>query len=197
MSDPETLGVYAAKAQEYADLTDNFNATDPRLAAFIQAMPEGGHVLDLGCGPGTSAAALARAGLTVTACDPVAEMVALASRHEGVTARMAGVDDLTGTDLYDGIWANFSLLHAPRAEMPQHLARIAAALKPGGRFHIGVKTGTGSARDTLGRFYTYYTEEELAGLLKDAGLTVFDRAEGTDPGLSGVPEHWICLAAHA
>ena len=78
-----------------------------------------------------------------------------------------------------------------------HRARIAAALKPGGRFHIGVKTGTGSARDSLGRFYTYYTEDELTGLLQDAGLTVFDRAEGTDPGLSGVPEHWICLAAHA
>lgn len=195
--DDETLAIYAAKADEYAQLTDEDNREDPILTAFIMAIPSGGHVLDLGCGPGTSAAAMARAGLRVTAFDPVPEMVALAASHENVTAQRAGFDDLTGEDLYDGIWANFSLLHASRQDMPHHLARIAKALKPGGRFHIGVKTGTGSKRDRLGRFYTYYTEAELTGLLHAAGLDVFDRAEGSGSGLDGTEAEWICLAAHA
>ena len=197
MSDDETLAVYAAKADEYAELTDDAAGQDPNLVAFIAAMPPAGRVLDLGCGPGGSAARMAKAGLRVDAFDPVAEMVALAGRHAGVNARVAGFEDITTIALYDGIWANFSLLHAPRDAMPDHLRRIAAALKPGGRFHIGVKTGTGSKRDTLGRRYTYYGESELAGLLSAAGLTVFDRRAGCDKGLDGVEARWITMAAHA
>ncbi|GFE51000.1 methyltransferase [Roseobacter cerasinus] len=196
MSDAETLKVYAAKAQDYASMVTDKAAKNPQLAAFIAALPEGGHVLDLGCGPGNSAAEMARAGLQVTAFDPVPEMVALAGQYPGVRARLAGFDDVTGHDLYDGIWANFSLLHAPRADMPRHLDAIAAALKPGGRFHIGMKTGRGAQRDPIGRLYTYYTDAELTGLLEDVGLTVTERTTGREKGLDGVEADWICLAAH-
>lgn len=196
MSDEETLKVYAKKAQEYASLVSDGGAKDPQRAAFIAALPAGGHVLDLGCGPGQSAARMAQAGLKVTAFDPVPEMVALAAAHPGVEARLAGFDDIAGVDVYDGIWANFSLLHAPRTDMPRHLAAIADALKPGGRFHIGMKTGTGEKRDPIGRLYTYYTDAELTGLLADVGLTVTDRATGREKGLDGVEADWICLAAH-
>ncbi|WP_227270897.1 class I SAM-dependent methyltransferase [Roseobacter weihaiensis] len=195
MSDDETLRVYADRAQAYADMTGQA-AADPSLQGFIEAIPAEGRVLDLGCGPGASAAVMADAGLAVEAFDPVAKMVALASAHDGVEARQAGFEDVSGTDVYDGIWANFSLLHAPRAQMPEHLARIARALKPSGRFHIAVKTGTGSKRDSLGRFYTYYTDAELTGLLETAGLTVTGRRTGSEKGLDGVEAPWISLAAH-
>jgi hypothetical protein len=68
-------------------------------------------------------------------------------------------------------------------------------LKTGGRFHIALKTGSGSGRDDLGRFYTYYEESELAGLLEAAGLEVVDSREGRGRGLSGSVDHWIALAA--
>ncbi len=132
MSDKETLNVYAEKAADYAAMTDEFNTRDPSLDAFIAAIPQGGCVLDLGCGPGASAAQMAAAGLTVDAFDPVPEMVAMAARHAGVNARQAGFDDLHAEAIYDGVWANFSLLHAPREDMPRHLAQIKSALKPGG-----------------------------------------------------------------
>ncbi|WP_300064106.1 class I SAM-dependent methyltransferase [uncultured Roseobacter sp.] len=196
MSDAETLKVYAERAQDYARRFSGGSAQTPHLSAFIEALPEGGHALDLGCGPGNSAAQMAAVGLQVTAFDPVPEMVALASAHSGVDARVAGFDDVTGTDLYDGIWANFSLLHAPRGDMPRHLTAIAEALRPSGRFHIGMKTGTGEKRDPIGRLYTYYTDAELTGLLADVGLTVTDRTTGREKGLDGVEADWICLAAH-
>ncbi len=196
MSDMETLKVYAAKAQDYARMVTGEAAKNPQLAAFIAALPKGGHALDLGCGPGNAAAEMAAAGLQVTAVDPVPEMVALADRHPGVSAQVAGFDDVSGTDVYDGVWANFSLLHAPRADLPRHLADIAKTLKPAGRFHIGMKTGTGEKRDPIGRLYTYYTETELTGLLQSVGLTVTDRVTGREKGLDGVEADWICLAAH-
>ena len=133
---------------------------------------------------------------TVDATDAAPEMVAMAARHDGVTARLAGFDDIERHDLYDGIWANFSLLHAPRRDMPRHLAALRRALKPGGHLHVALKSGTGEARDTLGRFYTYYTEEELHGLLRDAGFAPVSGRTGTGAGLDGTIAPWIAMTAH-
>lgn len=197
MSDTETLQVYAARAQEYADLTDDANAGDPTLEAFVADLPAQARVLDLGCGPGASAERMARAGLRVDAYDAVPEMVELAKQNKGVTAKVAGFDDVSGTDIYDGIWANFSLLHAPREALPGHLQRIVKALKPGGVFHVALKSGTGSKRDALGRHYTYYREEELTALLKQEGLTVYDSVAGQSKGLDGIVAPWFALRARA
>ncbi len=193
--DDETLNVYAEKADEYFEMVRK-EANSPILKTFIGGLPKSAHVLDLGCGPGVSSAVMADVGMTVDATDAVPEMVALADAHPGVSARVARFEDIEGTDKYDGIWANFSLLHAPKAEMPGHLARLRKALKPGGLFHIGLKTGEGEHRDTIGRFYAYYTEEELSDLLRDAGFTPFSSVTGTEPGLSGEVAPWVCIAAH-
>ncbi len=197
MSDPETIKVYDDQAAQYAELTQTHNATDPYLRAFLATIPTDGHVLDLGCGPGASAAEMAQAGLTVTATDASAEMVAMAARHPGVTAQQASFDQISGDAIYDGVWANFSLLHASRADMPTHLRALRTALKPGGTLHIGLKTGTGEKRDGIGRLYTYYTREELDGLLHDAGFTPVDHAFGEALGLDGVMANWIVVRAHA
>lgn len=189
--DPETLRVYDVKAEDYARLVSDHQSA--QLKEFIAVLPEGAHVLDLGCGPGNSAAQLAQAGCTVEATDASQEMVALARRHAGVTARCASFDEITGADIYDGIWANFSLLHADRADMPRHLAALRAALKPGGHFHIGMKTGEGAERDGIGRFYTYYTADELTGLLADVGLHPFTIHTGEEVGLAGTMDPWITL----
>lgn len=193
--DDATLKVYGAKAQHYADINAS-EGEDRLLAAFIKAMPAGGRVLDLGCGPGTAAHVMAEAGLQVDAMDAVPEMVDMAARHPGVTAWVASFDDIRGVNIYDGIWANFSLLHAARADMPRHLGGIAQALRPGGRVHVAVKSGTGERRDTLGRLYTYYTEAELHGLLSDAGLTPGATTTGAGKGMDGTMADWIAMTAH-
>lgn len=196
MADPETIAVYDARAEEYA--TRNARA-EPRgmLKTFIDSMPAGGRVLDLGCGPGNCAGHFANHGLIVDAWDASSEMVALAAQYDGVNARHAVFADLDATAIYDGIWANFSLLHAPRADMPAHLAAIRTALKPGGLFHIALKEGENAARDGIGRHYTYYTIAELTGLLLDAGLQPSDFTTGEETGLDGTLARWIATQARA
>ncbi|PCH72119.1 MAG: SAM-dependent methyltransferase [Rhodobacteraceae bacterium] len=196
MSDPETIRVYDDRAKDYADLTDDQVTDDPKLAAFIAACPDGGRVLDLGCGPGAAAAAMAQAGLKVEAWDASSEMVAMAARHPGVSARQAVFDDISGHDVYDGIWASFSLLHAPRGDFPSHLKALHKALKPGGTFVIGMKTGTGQARDSLGRLYTYYTVLELEKYLTEAGFTPTSQKVGTGKGLDGNEAEYVLVTAH-
>ncbi len=192
--DAETLAVYDAKAADYAARFGG--APSETLLEFIAALPKGATVLDLGCGPGAASRHMAKAGLAVTATDASAQMIALARQIPGITARQDSFDDLAGMDLYDGIWASFSLLHAPRGKMPGFLAAIAAALKPGGLLHLGMKLGTGERRDTLGRFYTYYSEDELRSLLGGAGLTVTRTRTGEERGLAGDISPYILIAAH-
>lgn len=193
-ADEETLAVYSGAVARYAEMVADAG-DDPLLAAFIGALPAGGQVLDLGCGPGIQAAAMARAGLRVTATDAVPEMVALAAAQPGVKAQVARFDDIAGRDIYDGIWANFSLLHAPRADLPRHLAALRGTLRPGGLFHIGMKTGTGERRDSLGRLYTYVSADALDRLLRQAGLTPFASTAGRGAGLSGQVDDWIAVSA--
>ena len=135
MSDPETIKVYATQADKYAAITDDDKANDAILSSFMATLPAAGRVLDLGCGPGTSSGILAKAGFQVTATDAVPEMIALASKHAGVDAYCATFEDIEGTDIYDGIWANFSLLHAAKVDMPRHLA---ALVKVPGEIHTSV-----------------------------------------------------------
>ncbi|MEZ5777665.1 MAG: class I SAM-dependent methyltransferase [Paracoccaceae bacterium] len=195
-ADPRTIAVYDAKAADYAD---RFRTAKPdhHLRAFIEALPRGAKVLDLGCGPANASAFMRAAGLIPDPVDAAPEMVALANDRHQIGARIATFDDIGAKAEYDGVWANFSLLHAARADLPRHLAALHRAHRPGGLFHIGMKTGAGEGRDGLDRFYTYVGREELLGLLTDAGFAVIASEEGTERGLAGTDDPYIIVRAHA
>ena len=194
MVDARTIAVYDAKAADYARMVDS-GSPDQTLLDFIAALPKGASVLDLGCGPGGASAHMRNAGLNPDPIDASPAMVALAKERFGLEARLATFDDIVGDALYDGIWANFSLLHAPCADLPHHFATLARALRPGGLFHVGLKTGTGEARDAIDRLYTYVTVEELHRLFTDAGLAVLSTREGSEKGLAGTNDPYVlCLA---
>jgi SAM-dependent methyltransferase len=193
-ADPETLALYDRQAASYADRVAE-REPSPRLRRFIAALPPGGRALDLGCGPGDAAAAMARAGLEVDALDAAPGMVALARERHGVAARLATFEEVDTTRAYHGVWASFSLLHAPRGDMPAHLARLHAALAPGGLLYLGLKLGSGAWRDSLGRLYTYWGEDEIVGLLDDAGFTLVEREIGRSRGFAGTEADWIVLLA--
>lgn len=195
MSDSTTIRVYDDRASDYAEMSDDATLTDPQLAGFIAACAPGGQVLDLGCGPGAAAAVMAQAGLNVIATDASGEMVALANQKPGVSARQETFDEISGHDVYDGIWASFSLLHAPRPAFPGYLAALNKALISGGVFYIGMKLGSGEARDSIGRQYTYYNSDELEKYMADAGFSVLGRKFGSGPGLDGSQSDWTVVAA--
>jgi SAM-dependent methyltransferase len=197
MSDPTTLCVYAERGDDYVAMVEDHATTDPMIDRFITACRPGGRVLDLGCGPGQYARRMAEAGLEVEATDAVPEMVARAARQPGVTARQAFFDDLDAQARFDGIWASFSLLHAPRADFPRHLAAVRRALMPGGVLFLGMKQGTGGGPDRLGRHYEYYERAELEEHLNAAGLTPARHWTGRAEGLAAHPEGWIVIEAHA
>ncbi|MEX0367730.1 MAG: class I SAM-dependent methyltransferase [Ruegeria sp.] len=194
MSDRQTLDVYATKAKDYADLVETAG-TDPMVQRFISHVSPRGTVLDIGCGPGFAAAAMAQAGLTAHAWDPVPEMLAIAATHPGVTTRQASYADLIGQETYHGVWSNFSMLHTPLADWPTHMRAIHDALRAGGILHFGTKLGAGEARDSIGRMYSYMTEDALMDLLTQTGFEVTYARTGEEAGLSGEIAPFIVLQA--
>lgn len=193
--DQKTIAVYNEKAADYAARFDTNAKPGAHLRRFIEALPSGGDVLDLGCGTAGASRHMMAAGLNVDAMDASAEMIRVAAEVNGVTARQGTFDDLDAVDAYDGVWANFSLLHAPREKLPLHLAAIVRALRAGGVFHIGMKTGAGTTRDHLERKYTFVSETELRDLLTDAVLEIAAQDVGHEVGLAGTDDWWIVVMA--
>lgn len=192
-ADAETLRVYDDRADAYAAMVEA-QGPGQALRAFLDLLPDRARILDLGCGPGAASAAMAAAGHHPDPVDASARMVALA-RARGLPARCARFDELTAEDCYHGVWANFSLLHAPRDALPGHLRAIRRALHPGGVLHLGMKLGEGEGRDRLGRFYVWYGADDLHHLLAKAGFTVLDDRRTRGRGLSGEVAPGILLLA--
>lgn len=198
MSDPDqrTLAIYDARAGEYAKLTENDGA--PKLQQqFARHIPQGGKILDYGCGPGFAASYFAELGYDVDAFDGSLEMVMLAKTRPHISVRHLTFQAFSAPNTYDGIWASFSLLHAPRSEFPTLLRTIHQALRPSGQLFLGMKLGSGEHRDDLGRLYSYYSEQELRERLKETGFHWRDHQLGSGKGLDGSHSEWILIFAHA
>ena len=184
-ADPQTMRVYGELAEDYSDRITRMEP-DEDLRAFVAAVRHGGLVLDWGCGPGNSAAMMAAQDLRVEATDASPEMAALA-RELGVVVRVEPFEALRPRPKFDGIWANFSLLHVSRARVPALIALAAEALMPGGVLHLGMEgvpeNGWREGRDALGRFHTCWTENELAAACRAAGLDPAPARHGTAEGL--------------
>ncbi|MBT3953051.1 MAG: methyltransferase domain-containing protein [Rhodobacterales bacterium] len=196
--DTETIKYYDKSAESYLDKVCN-TYPDSDLLSFINSIKSGGTVLDLGCGPGNSSAMMQTAGLNVQASDCSQKMVDIAKNKFNVDAIKAEFKELSEIDLYDGVWANFSLLHAPRSEMLSNLKKINRSLKKKGYLHIGLKIGNGEKRDTLGRQYTYYQPKELKSLLISAGFTINTIRLDMDGAISmtGMIEPFMIVTAYA
>jgi len=165
--DEATLQFYRGNAEAYAKRT--FTSRQARLMAFLAQLPPGASILELGCGAGGDTAEMLARGFEVRATDGSPEMAGVASRHLGRTVETLLFHDLDEVDAYDAVWANACLLHVPRTELADVLARIWRALKAEGVFYASYKEGDVDGRDTLDRYYNYPSQDWLRATYADAG----------------------------
>ena len=126
MSDPrgETIAAYQADAAAYAAGTAALPESVARdLDEFARRVVPGGHVLEIGSGPGRDARELEARGLVVRRTDITPAFVDL-MRADGFEADVLDplVDDLGGP--YDGVWVDAVLMHVARDHVPTLFARI-------------------------------------------------------------------------
>jgi SAM-dependent methyltransferase len=114
--------------------------------ALEAAMPAGGRLLDLGCGPGHDAVHLARRGHRVVAVDLSPAMVAAARARAaaaGVADRVSveaiGIHEVAALPAgpFDGIYSDFGALNCV-PDLPAVARACAQRLRPGGKLVVCV-----------------------------------------------------------
>jgi len=199
-----TVAAYDSAAEAYRDASGELADTElAAVAELVARLGPGARVLEIGTGGGRDALALEAAGASVRRTDVAPAFVRLL-REAGHDAEVLDplTDDLTDpapdrTGLtHDAVWANASLLHVARSDLPVVLARLAAATRPGGLLRASVKEGGGEAWSTHGsldlpRTFTYWREEPFVAVLASAGW----RPERLERAESMRGEHWLVVTA--
>lgn len=140
------------------------------IDAFLDRLPPGASVLELGAGAGQAAQYVAEKSFRVTAMDLSPANVALASSR-GIDAR---VGDFTDLDFhageFDGVFALNSLLHVEKRLWTSALSVVRRCVKYGGIAMIVVWGGIdyeGTLDDEWTdppRFFAFYSDEEFSSL---------------------------------
>ncbi|AKO96320.1 hypothetical protein MALG_01132 [Marinovum algicola DG 898] len=175
-ADPDqTRAVYEAQAAAY-DAQRSRSLFEARwLARFAACLPEGGRVLDLGCGAGEPIARWFMAeGFALTGVDFAGAMLDIARQRwpEG-DWRQADMRSLDLGERFDGIIAWDSFFHLTEAEQRETLRRMAAHLTPGGSLLFTAGPEAGEASGTVGAATVYHASLSPAGyavLLEELGL---------------------------
>ncbi|WP_443641409.1 class I SAM-dependent methyltransferase [Candidatus Njordibacter sp. Uisw_039] len=196
MADQKTIAAYNGQVDTYLKMVGELDV-DPILLRFIDRLKVSDYVLDLGCGPALASAVMRDKGLCVDPVDAAEAMVKLANDKFNIGARQAQFSDIDATEIYHGVWANFSLLHAQPQDLAAILLALHRALKPQGVLHLGMKLGQGSRRDKYGRYYAYYSQAEFEAHLKGAGFSIEHIELGEALGMAGDMEPWIVLTGVA
>ena len=167
MTDHHTLDWYRDHMEEFVSHTGNVDMT-PQYRAFMELLPAGSRIMDLGCGAGGASLYFTRAGYSVLAVDGCREFCEYTRQRAGCETRNMFFEELDDEDAFDGIWACASLLHVPKAGLPGILRRIHRALKKDGVFYASFKYGE-TEREKNGRRFSDFTEDSLRALLDEAG----------------------------
>ena len=158
-----TLEYYAANAEAFASSTVDvaFSSVQKCFEGLLQP---GARVLDFGCGSGRDAKHFLEAGFAVDAVDGSPELCRIASELTGLPVRCMRFEELSAQSIYDGIWACSSILHVPSRQLLALLAKMAAALKPGGVVYTSFKLGEFEGVRN-GRYFSDFTLESFARVL--------------------------------
>lgn len=156
--------------------------------------------IDLGCGEGRDTEALLGAGWRVVAVDVHPEGLRRTAARTPwehlwrLTTVQARFEDAPlAPASCDLVNASFSIPHCDPAEFPALWGRLAAAIRPGGRFAgqlFGVNDSFACEPDGITR--TYHSRAEVEGLLQAGGLIPEHLEEVERPGKTalGANKYW-------
>lgn len=194
MTDDETLRFYAENAATYAARSSK--RPPPQLVVFLDALPPGARILELGTGGGQDARFVLDRGFDVLPTDGSAELAREAEKLLGRPVRVMLFEALDDEAAFDGVYANASLLHAKRTALTGILSRIHRALLPGGLFWATYKAGNAEGHDSFGRYYNYLDEASLRRHYADAApWRSVDITNWDGSGYDGLPAKWLGVMA--
>ena len=189
----KTIAYYNNNAEEFVSGTINADMSYCR-DKFLQYVPDGGRILDAGCGSGRDTKAFLNLGYQVDAFDASEEVCKLASKITGIDVKCMRFDDFDGEFEYDGIWACASLLHVRSNDLPRIMEILCRLLKHDGVLYASFKYGT-TERIKDDRFFCDMNETSLTDLIQNAGLLVTELFVTVDVRSDRLDEKWINVLA--
>lgn len=182
-----TLQHYNQRAEEFWEGTRSHDVTQNIAAMLSHIRGEPPFtLLDFGCGPGRDLKALAELGHVAIGLDGAPRFVEMARIHSGCEVWL---QDFLALDLperqFDGVFANASLFHVPRSELPRVLGALHAALKPGGILFSSIPHGADQEGWSNGRYGVFHAPESWRAFGAAAGFVELERyyrPSGAPPG---------------
>jgi len=187
-----TLAHYDGRAEDFRDGTRDHDVTQ-NIAALLRHIPGEPPftILDFGCGPGRDLKAFTALGHVAIGLDGAARFVEMARADTGCAVWH---QDFLALDLpaerFDGIFANASLFHVPRAELPRVLRELHATLKPGGVLFCSNPRGTNEEGWNRGRYGAYHDLENWREFVTAAGFSELEHYY-RPPGLPREQQPWL------
>lgn len=192
--DRATLDFYDHEAPVYA--ASGKGGASRWLDDFMRALPPGARILELGCGGGGDAQALIARGFDVHPTDGSPAIAAKAAARLNRPVTVLRFDELADVEAYDAVWASASLLHVPFAALPDEVALVWRALKPGGLHLATYKAGGVAGRDGFGRYFNYPSRAALTtAYARAARWDVVSVEEYVGGGYDGGQGPWIAITA--
>ena len=167
-----TLAHYEQHAQSYWEGTRDHDVSQ-NIAALLQHMPGPPpfDLLDFGCGPGRDLMAFVKRGHRAIGLEGAPALVEMARTHSGCEVWQ---QDFLRLELpaacFDGVFANASLFHVPRQELPNVLRQLCATLKPGGVLFSSNPRGNNEESTNGERYGAYYDLATWRAYLAAAGF---------------------------
>lgn len=185
-----TLEYYNKNAEAFTADTANvkFSALQNDFISFI---PDGGRIMDFGCGSGRDSLAFIKAGYEVVSVDGSEEMCKVAQKITGQPVIFSTFQDYIPDGKFDGVWACASLLHLTKNELPEVISKLCHCLTDGGILYMSFKYGS-YVGDRNGRFYTDMTEESMSEIMSafpEMHLVVEKLTSDVRPGREN--EKWL------
>ena len=190
-----TVESYEEIADDYARETTGARVLSAGLTRLAEVVPAG-HVLEIGSGPGWDADVLEEAGLKVRRTDITQGFIDFQRARGKQADRLDAInDDLGGP--YDAVVALHVLQHVEPSDLSAVLAKVAEALRPGGRFLVSIPLGEGAGWEVGESGAPYYralrSEADFLTALGDVGL----RPEWTERSVQHEERGWLCVLAAA
>jgi len=191
-----TLWHYEASAGSFWEGTKGHDVSQ-NLQALLGALPArpGLRILDVGCGPGRDLIALRDAGHTPVGLDGCAAFVKMAREHSGCEVLEQSFFELSlSPRSFDGVFANASLFHVPRATLPRVLGELFEALRPGGSLFCSNPRAVAAEREGWQgeRYGTYLTQESWSALFETAGFQLLQHFL-RPPGRPAAEQPWLAM----
>ena len=161
-----TLDYYNKNSEEYFNSTLNVDMTNT-YKEFLKLVPEGGKILDLGCGSGRDSMNFMKLGYEVTAVDGSKELAKKASALLGKEVIASTFEELELKEKFHGIWACASLLHIKREDLKTVLNNLYNNLEDNGVFYMSFKYGEKEYVDDKNRYFNCFTDESIIGFINE------------------------------